>query len=659
MAVVRPAGGFLNGAPHNEIPLMIVVVGLGDDEPGIKSARITAAEGQVRQTRVLDRARVMFHYRPRRGGSSEIFDVALTLDNGNTIAEAFTLRVPASAVPALGVRVEPELVAVGTAAAPSVTADSMDSNVEQLQLFSTARELDVVDGGGPGTILQGDLTLPALPTDAPSYVQVVGVATTANDFRVESTGIRVRANIRLSVEIPPRSTLVVDGAAGRIEPVPAADGGRTVMENVPVVYGQRLRAFSVRGRRRKALSVVIPTGFAAPLVVPLPDQTMADGGTGATLAVVIPPSPLGGQPFWPDIRVEGARLVDVQKRGSRTKVLVLERPKAPRTVRVLLDDEEAAAIEFTAGRAQFLRLRPSAADGNERAALLLTVTDATGAPTDNPVPNIRAARPHDVQLDVQRRGPGEYRITLPPGTPGGPGDSVEVVADVPPAPTLLGDRLELVQASSEVKLLGPAPALAAAPAPPPARAATAVPTQGSSSGWRFGLSAAALAGATTASDPSFGAGLMAETRFPFWAGRLGLRLGFEFVRISGDGAVPFGDGQQFDATTVVAGLRIPLELGFSLIQTDVFELILRAGGAVRVEEAAIEVGGDSAGGQQQTSVAGRAGLHGAVGVGTGDLTLGFSAVGLGASLDSSPSDSPQLTGDLIGFRGELGYRFWF
>lgn len=660
MAIVRPAGGFVAGGRHTELPLMIVVVGFEDDETAVVEARVTASEGRIRGTQVVDRTRVLFYYRPPAGGGAEIFDIALTLQNGDTLAEAFTLRVPPTVEPSLSLSVEPEVVAVDATEAPQVAAESRDPTVEHLQLFSNARELDVVRATDGGLRLHGDLTLPELPPDAPSFVQIVAVATSATGYSVRATGVKVRAPIRLSVEIPRGHELVVDGSVNRPPPVPATANGQTVMENVQVVYGERLQAFAKAGTVRKPLSVMVPAGFASALVVPLPNQAVADGGTGETLAVIVAPSPIGGDAFWPEIRVEGARLVDVVQRGPRVRVLVLERPAVPRVVRVLLDEQEMAAVEFQAGRAQFLELSSASAGRDERAAVSLRVTDASGAPTDVPIPRVRISGPDGVDLEPVREGAGQYRVSIPSGTPGVAGSEIEVIAEVPPAPTLLGGVVELVRVSTRVQLSGPSPEVAAEPVgdrADPTQRSTPRETEPTENEWGFGLSAAAVAGATPAPLVSYGGGLHFDVRFPFWRRRLSLRIGAEFVRLSGDGTVVVA-GSELDATTTVGGFRFPLEVGFAVIKTGGFELMVRGGGALRVQQAGLDVEGERATSLEQIVFAGRASLEGGVRAGPGDVTIGFSVVGLGNSLDSASTDPTRLSGELTGFRGELGYRLW-
>ena len=656
MAIVRPAGGFVAAQRKAEVPLMIVVAGIESDAPPVAKAKVTASKGYVTRVKVLDRTRILFFYRPRPTAVSEIFDVALTLNNGDTLAEAFTVEIDPLREPDFDLDVVPNIIAVDSRNDPSVRLNSEDPKVEALVALSNVRNLDVVNPIAAPRRVQGTLTLPQLPPNAPSYVHVVGIAKGVDGYRITPSGVRVQAPVRLSVEAPPNAEVIIEGATERIPPVRGSASGTTVIDDVMVVYGQRVRAFRVQRGRRRPISVVLPTGYAAPLVASIPGQAVADGGTGDTIAVVIPPSPLGGQPFWPDIRVQGARLVDVIRKSPRVRVLVLQRPSKPSTVRVLLDGEEAAAIDFKPTNAQFISVRETGPAGRERGAVMVYLKDLNGAPTDEPRPQVRLAGNRAAPLTLTNLGPGWYRVGIPADTPGGTGEAVEVVVEIPPAPTVIGDVVELVRASIPVRLAGPRPA---PPPPPPPTTATASPKvdRSSSAEWKVGMAARAIASTTTAPLVGFGGGLWLEARPPIWRYRLAGRIGAEFVRATGDGSLSIGTNP-FGTTMIVAGLRIPLELGLVVIPGDAFELVIRGGGALRIERAALDVEEDRAASGQRATFAGRAGVDAGIGVGVGDINLGFSVVGIGTSLDGVADDA-DLTGDLLGFRGELGYRIWF
>ena len=212
--------------------------------------------------------------------------------------------------------------------------------------------------------------------------------------------------------------------------------------DVEVDLTSPLTVFEVTGRKRKQLSTVVPTGVVSTgIAVPIPGQAVADGGTGPTVVVVIPPPTFGAPLFWPDIEVEGATLVRTEDVGPRVKALVLARPLEPKTVRVLLDEQAVGTIELGAARGQSVKLESLPARSGERLAASVVVTTPEGDPTDLPTPKVRLEGGDAMPLE--RVAVGRYRATLPAGYPGAPGTEVEVVAELPPLPKVTGAPLEL------------------------------------------------------------------------------------------------------------------------------------------------------------------------------------------------------------------------
>ena len=679
MAIVRPGGGFLVADGVSWVPLEIHYLA-PDGAPGITGARVLAQHGKVTGTRIVakDRLRFLYQAPDRRRGVDELLDVTLTMADGDLVVEAFPLSVPEPEPPRIELEVSPEVMDAANPGPIRLTARARtEERLEGLAIYADRGQLEPghrgpvpgepgpPDSGGSApcappaceeadpSVRRGTLRPPSLPPDAPSYLNTAAVVSTARGFAVSARGIAVEAPVRISVQIPPGSELVVSGAQSAPAPVTAPADGRTVMEGVRVRYGAPIRIFERKGRVKKELSVALPTGVVAPgLVAPIPGQLVADGGTGPTAVVVIPPSPFGGKLFWPDITVEGARLVTTVELSERVRALVLERPSEPKTLRVLLDDQPAGALELGAARGERLDLTQAPQERDERGALLLSVRDASGALTDNPPPRGRSLSGHP--LEVRRQGPGRYRLVVPPGSPGPPGDTGEVVAALEPPPLVLGDALRLPSARGVLTLAGPPPALRVpgaelpAPAPSPELA-----------GLRFGLAASAFGGASLGSLLVLGGAVTADLRPPILGHRLALRSGLEFASAGGAGQVALSPDVALESRARVGGLLIPLEVGYAVLRSADFELLVHAGAALRFERANLDVGGDGAGGGSRTGLGARAGLEASLAAGDGSLFVGVTLDALGAGASGFSSPAVQFAGDLTQVRAEVGYRFWF
>ena len=475
------------------------------------------------------------------------------------------------------------------------------------------------------------------------------------------------APIRLSVEIAPGTELVVEGAESPPTPVPAPADGRTVMEGVEVRYGARVRAFQKKGKNKSELSVVIPTGqVPSGLAIGIPGQTSADSGIGPSIMVAIPPSPVGGKVFWPEITVEGAPVLDTLSVSERVKVLVIKRPGEPKDVKVLLDDQPAGTISFDAGRGTSIEAKVVPVERDERAAALISVRDGNGSYSDFPEPRVRMTPGGEVPF--KRIAVGKYRVSLPPATAGATGSKVELTAEIPPPPVVAGDPLEYIDDQLSLKLSGPPPALRTGEPPPPPPSSG--PNEGGGSGGgavverpslpgksALGLSAYVYAGRTFSKLLSFGLGLGADYRPPVLDGRLSVRGGLEIGRGSSSGQVAL-DGGASEATASVGGLLIPIEGGFVLVGDRSFELLALVGAVLRYEAGALEVGGDSAGGGSRFGFGLRAAAEGGLRFGAGSVVLRLGVDGL---LTSAKGLGPREGFDesLFALRGDLGFRWWF
>ncbi len=660
MAVVRPGGGMLSADGLSKVPLQIVLMSQ-DKGPSIRGARIVASEGAIENTRVVGPYSVQFTYAPpkKSRGLDEIFDVALTMTDGNTVAEAFTLAVPGPSSPRLELSANPSEMQAANGGPISFEATASGTGLEGLEIISDSGPLDFEGPRGSDATLvaSGSFEPPELPLDAPSHFVFMAVASGQAGFSVVTEDVPVSAEVRLSVEIPPGTSLEVKGAKNQPPRVSAPADGRTVMENVQVDLNSPLRVYERRGRKRRQLSVVVPTGLVSNgIAAAIPGQTLADGGVGPTIVVALPPPAFGAPTFWPDITVEGADLIRAEPAGDRVRVLVLARPREPKSIRVLLDDVAVGTIEFSAARGQRVRLEPIAARTGERAAVSVVVSDAEGSATDFPIPKVRLGSSDS--LPIERVAAGRYRAHVPAGTPGAPDSKAEVIAVLDPLPRVAGASLEYAQASLQIILSGAPPAIKAKPDPTVVQ--KPVRTRRRGPGVKIGVALNGIVGSTFGSLLLFGGGLQADVRLPLLNQRLSLRTGVEFVRgHGGGGRVTFDDERRLETTTSLGGFLFPIEVGFAVIKLDSFELLVHAGGALRMEQVALQIQGNSPGGASSLGFGARAGVEAGINAGKGTLFIGAMVDGLGANLSAFSTDRVSLSGSLFNVRGDVGYRFWF
>lgn len=657
LTLMQPGAGFLVGDSRSLIPLELDVREDAGAFP-LRAAGVKAARGKVSDIRVMSAGRISFLYRPVGGqGLEETLSFTLEKKGGERVLLDLSFELPEPSAPRVALELSPtQLETTGVEPVDvAVTVTEASASATRLQLSASHGRLT-----GPERPVRGDGRVqlarrfepPAdLPDDAPSHLLLLATAADEAGFGASATGLPVIAPLRLSAEVPAGHRLVLEGAEARVAPVKAAADGRTVIEG-RARYGAPVRAFIQRGKKRKEIPIAVPSGFVPlALALPLPGQNVADGGTGPTLAVALPPAPLGAELYWPEISVEGATLVDALELEPDLRVLVLQRPQSPGPVSVLVDGTPLSTIPFVGAHGRSLVLEEAVSDRGERAALELRVTDAAGNPTDTPTPRVRLASGFELRLE--RSGVGTYRVMAPPNTPGDTGDEVEVVAELPSPRVIAGDPAELASTRARVRLEGPAPAVRADEGPsagPPRPSVSGIPL-------RIGFSALALAGTTFGSHILFGGAAAFELRMPFYD-RLLLRVGFEFYRGTGRGTVRFLDAQALEAASTLGGTIIPIELGFVFLDTRWLELMVRGGLGIRSESAALEVGGDRAGGGSLRTAAARAALEAGFYLGPGTVNLGLTLDGIGASARDLSADRVTFEGSLTNLRLDLGYRIW-
>ncbi len=648
VAVVRPGGGLLVADGTSVVPLDVVLQG---QTPALRSVRVAASTGAALRAELIssDRARFLL---PMPGNEALI---ELTLDllfaDGTRRTEIYPLVLPRPRGPELKLDVTPGAVPVLGQEPVTVRVAAIGDGLIGLDAATDLGrlELGTAAGGMAARSREGPLALPFdLPPDAPSHAQLVAAATGVGGWAVATGSLAVVAPVRIRADVPRGWRLGVEGAETEVASVAAPADGYTTLEAVPIRYGAPVRVVQRRGRKRLELAVPLPVGRISPgVVLALPDQAWADGGTGPTLAVAIPPSPFGSRPSFPEVQLEGARLVAVVPAGPQVAVLVIDRPQDPKPVRVLLDGLPAGAVAFRAPRGHAVEVQPAPAGADERAAAMILVHAGDGTPASVPVPRVRWAGSAVEPVFVDA---GQWRVHLPAGTPGAPGDRVELVAELPAPPLVVGDALDLPRASVEVELVGLPPALRAevepAPGPPPA-------------GPGIGLEpwAAGFGGSTFGGLAGGGVAAGLELALPPLERRFGLRLGFEVGHAVSAGETRFG-ADAVPSQAAVTGVLIPLEAAFVALRAGKTSLRLRAGAALRYEGGSLTVENLPAGGQARLGVGLRAGLEATVPIARRlGLTLGAVASGIGASAEGFSSENARFEGSLFGLRGEVGLRW--
>lgn len=662
LAIVRPGGGFLVADGVSIVPLQI----LADLPEGTKilRAQIVAGSGaKVSTPKLISANALMFWYAcpPKKGGFKESFEVTLTFEDGDR-SETFPVEIPAPAAPPLDLLVEPTVLDVPTRISKKpiiVNATASGRDITGLELTAGPGSL-----GEPQKSYFEDAIRAAanvgtgeLPDDQPSYVLALGAASSSRGFSAKTAGVAVEAPIRLSVEIAPRSELSVEGASNNPAPVPAPADGKTVMENVVVRYGAQVRAFAKKGGKKSEVSVAIPSLISPGVAMAIPGQNVADGGTGMSILVAVPPSPFGGDPLWPEIVLEGATKISEVKIASDIRALVVKRPDEPTAVAVLLDDERAATIEFGARHGVELEIAGTYAKSDERAAVEVLVKDSTGIPTDLPVPKIETK--DGVELEPKRIETGKYRAVIETRYPGAAGTAVEVIAEIPPPPFVSGEVMEHERATTKIKLGGTGGPVGGNIPKDEAQVVTERPRPEKRGGVeaRFSLGATAEIGTTFSKLFLIGGGVIAELRPPVLDARFAIRAGVTFERVSGSGTLIFVD--ETETKTLIAGLMIPFDLGFAVVATEDFELVLRGGGALRFENGVLRANGDTIAGAKRVGFGAHATIEAAITAGDGALVLGGTIGGIGTSARGFSVDDKNIEGALTSVRLDLGYKFWF
>lgn len=664
LALVRPGGGFLVADNSSIIPLQIIA----DLPEGSKilEARVTADSGKVTGQKPYGDASVIFWYQPptKKNGVRERFEVTLKFADGER-SETFPVDIGSASAPSLDLLVEPSVLDVrsrGTSKPVTLNATASGRDITGLELTAQPGTLGEVQLSRFDDALRAAASVSTndLPDDQPSYILGLAATSSGRGFAAKTAGVALEAPIRISVEIPPKTELHVEGASNNPDPVPAPADGRTVMEDVVVRYGAQLRAFSKKGSKKTEVSISVASMISPGVAMAIPGQNVADGGTGASILVAVPPSPFGDDvPMWPEVQVEGAQLIGEVKVAADIRALIIRRPDEPSTVSVLLDEQRVASIDFGARHGVDVAIANTYAKAEERAAFDVFVRDSNGAFTDLPVPRIKTKDGRE--LKGIRSDAGKYRVALPSNFPGNSGSEIEVVAEIPPPPFVGGEVLEFGRASVKVMLGGSGGPVSSNSGRPDStkieeKITPSTPDDGELR-LRFALGLTAGVGTTFSKLLVAGGGLTAEVRPPLLENRLAIRTGVEFAHASGSGTLNFEEAAE--SSVVIAGLYIPVDVGFAVVHTDDFELALRAGMTLRFENGVLRASGDTVAGSKRTGFSIQATVDAAFNAGPGALVLGATLYGVGASADGFSSDEKTLSGALVGVRAEAGYKLWF
>ncbi|MBI4818089.1 MAG: hypothetical protein HY791_17640 [Deltaproteobacteria bacterium] len=657
ISIVMPGGGFLITDPTQKVPLEIVVRGHSGPE-NLKSASVRAQRGKVLSSRVIGPGQVALSYVPPPAAKAgpDTLEFTLVTDGEAQILGNLTINVTAPEPPRLELGLEPSLLDVGRESKVMMRAHAVGSGL-------TGLEPRVSDGklSDPAPIsvahaereleLERELLLPAdLPPEAPSHITTVAAVTGRGGYAAKAAGLSVIAPVRFRAEIPRGAQLSLSGAVDTPAPVTGAADGYTVI-SARARYGTEIRAYSTLRRKKEEVPIEVPTGLVTPgVVAAIPGQNVADGGAGPTLVVAVPPSAFGGAIDWPTITVEGAKLLSTVNLTSDLRALVLERPTVPGEISVLSDGVSIGVISFGAIRGRTVEMAKAQLKQGERAAVHVLVRDASGELTDHPLPTATLGRE---PIELERESAGSYRVSIPKGTPGEPGTMVEVHARISPPPLVAGDALEVPEASFQVELLGPAPALKSGDS-----GFTAAPSGEASPRSVVGLGPRAAFGTTFSSQLSYGGGVSIDIRPGLIDGRLSFRSGLELVLSQRKGDVALSVGIEAPASLSIGALVAPVEVGFAFVKTKSVELDVHAGASIRFEDASLLVDSERAGGGSRTTLGGRAGLALGVALGPGDLLFDGVVDGLGVTADGLSGARVTLEGSLTTLRLDVGYRFW-
>lgn len=658
LSLLMPGGGYLIADAALRVPLELVVEGATGPE-ALKSATVRAQKGKVVAARVARRGVVAITYVPpaQAKAGPDTLELTLVFESGVPFLANLALNVTPPEPPRLELGFDPSALDVGSRPSALLRARAVGTGLVGLDSRvsdGTLSESGAVRGADPERELdlERELTLPAqLPFEAPSHILGVAAVSGRTGYSAKAAGLSIIAPVRFRAEIPKGSHLTITGSEDKPSPVPGAADGYTVI-NTRARYGSEIRAFAVSKKKKDEVPIEVPSGLV-PLgvVATIPGQNVADGGTGPTLVVAMPPNAFGGPIDWPPVTIEGAKLVSTVNLAPDLRALVIERPTSVGEVTVLADGTAIGTVVMGGGHGRSVELTKARTKAGERAAVRLSVKDGAGNSTDLPRPSLRFG---GQDIPVERESVGVYRAAIQAGAPGEPGTAIAVVARLSPPPLLAGDPLDASQTELSLELSGPAPAVRLEAG----ELKTANESLGSSE-LAFGVGALGSFGATLSSQLAYGGGVLVDLRPGLLNGRLRFRSGLELSSARRDGFVALSQGIEAPAVMRFGALSVPVEACYVLARGTSLELVAHAGGSLRFETASLEVDGERAGGSSRTALGARLGLGAGFDVGPGSIVLDGVFDGIGVSSEGLSGDRISFEGSLSTLRLDLGYVLWF
>ena len=659
ITLVQPGAGFLVAGEENKVPLELILRS-SEGKKKLKRATVNASMGKARKTRIVANNRVLFMYTPPRSPNEieEVLDVDLQFSDGSKVTQGLGFQLPKPQAPRLDFTVSDLSIDANKPKRINLSTSAISDGIQGLKIYASHGELSYPGAvaGSPNELFAGATLTPPLnmPAVEPSHFMLLSVAASKRGFAAQVSGVSTYARVRLRAELPKGSKFVLTGTRDNPPPVTAPADGFTTSYGI-IEYGQPVRAYRVRGRRKKEIPITIPTGLVPDgMAVAIPGQDVADGGTGPTILVAIPPSPFGDEPYWPEIEVEGAKKIKVLEVSSRIRALSFTRPKKPQTFTVLADRAPIGTIEFKSSHAAILKLEKSFVEKSERGAVIANVFDPMGGPSDHPAPLARIEDGPD--LPIQRIEPGKFRISIPSNVPGETGEEISIVAELPALNVVHGDPPELVQRTTQIELEGPPPAIRAGDEP--SKVTSAQPTD-SGPIEPIGLNVYSSFSSGFLLDPrvNFGADFKLEFRLPPMDYRFSIMSGVEYATSENEGIISFGDDETLLVSNQNSNVSIPVIVGFQLWKTKISELSLRAGVELRLDSSVLDQEGVRIAGSKTSQIAGRAGMA---------YTYSFNDIigaaisaglrGLGASSEDGTAGSYEFTGTLMQAYLNLGLR---
>jgi len=659
ITLVQPGAGFLVAGEDSRVPLEIILRS-EDEKKTLKRARVRAVLGQASNTKIVAKNRLLFMYSPPSSPmkTEEAIDAELIFTDGTQSTHSLGFPLAKPHAPGLSFSVSDTSIDASRPKRINLSASASSPDIQQLEFFTSHGQLEfpgAVRGGNQELFAGATFTPPLnMPSTDPSHFMVLSVATSKRGFSAQISGISTYAKVRVRAELPRGSKLVLEGTRDNPRPVTAPADGFTTSYAV-IEYGQPFRAYRVQGRRKKEISVTLPRGIVPEgIAVPIPGQDIADGGTGPSILVAIPPSAFGEELYWPEIEIEGADKWKEREVSNRIHAFSFTRPKKPKILTVLADRIPIGTVEFKSSHGSRLELQSDYAQKSERGAVIASVFDPMGGPSDYPIPVARIENGRD--LPVTRIDAGKFRVSLPSNTPGETDDTVRVTVELPSLNIVHGDPPELVRQDVKIPLEGPAPAIR------PSDANMVTPTKapenvGPIEPLGINLQATFSSELLFAPQLSFGGGLKVEFPLTPIYERLSILGGAEFHQFSHEGLLAFDDDETLSVTNTTASFVIPLELGFRILNTEAFNLAARVGAGIRFDSSVLDQSELRIAASATTQFAGRASLGlGYKVIDFFSVVLELGAKGIGASASDGTLHANSFDGSYTRIYLDLGVR---